>query len=275
MLLRQSFLLLLCLAGLALTAQAQRTHSFSIGIGTLYYYGDLTDKFNNSLLRPAVQLGYNRYMLPNLSFRVAAQYGEIGAADNMALDQGRQLRNLHFKSHIVEMSGVLMYEFIRDKNFGNAWVGKPHLSPYVFLGVSLFHFNPKARYNGEWYALQPLGTEGQYIQGAGNPGPYSLIQWSAPLGIGLNLRLTQYTGIGMELGYRTTSTDYLDDVSTVYPDFEALGQASGDLAVLLSERSLTGIFSPGDKRGNPSAKDSYFFTAFTINYYLSRYASND
>lgn len=273
--LRYLFLTLLCILGLSSSLQAQRTHSFSVGIGTLYYYGDLTDKFNNSLLRPAVQLGYNRYMLPNLSFRVALQYGEIGASDNMALDEGRQLRNLHFKSHIVEASGVLMYEFFRDKNFGNEYLGKPHFTPYVFLGVSLFHFNPKARFNGTWHALQPLGTEGQYIPGGDYPNPYSLIQWSAPLGIGLNLRLTEYTGIGVELGYRLTSTDYLDDVSTVYPDFEALSAASSDLAVQLSERSPTGQFKPGAKRGNPDVKDSYFFTAFTINYYLSRYATRN
>ena len=126
----------LSLIGLISGLQAQRTHSFSLGIGTLYYYGDLTDKFNNSLIRPAVQLGYNRYMLPNLSFRVALQYGEIGAADNMALDNGRRMRNLHFKSHIVETSGVLMYEFFRDKNFGNEWIGKPHVTPYVFRATT-------------------------------------------------------------------------------------------------------------------------------------------
>ncbi|MDP5171150.1 MAG: DUF6089 family protein [Bacteroidia bacterium] len=265
----------LCCLTLTPSLLAQRTHSFSVGIGTLYYYGDLTDKFNNSLLRPAVQLGYNRYMLPNLSFRVAGQYGEIGASDNMAIDPGRQVRNLHFRSTIVELSGVLMYEFFRDKNFGNEWIGKPHLTPYVFLGVSLFHFNPKASANGEWYALQPLGTEGQNIPNSGNPGPYSLIQWSAPLGVGLNLRLTPYTGVGVELGYRTTATDYLDDVSTVYPDFEALGQASGEIAVQLSERSVDNRFRPGQIRGNPGSKDSYFFTAVTINYYLSRYATRN
>lgn len=269
------FLTFLCIVGLSNGLQAQRTHSFSVGIGTLYYYGDLTDKFNNSLIRPAVQLGYNRYMLPNLSFRVAAQYGEIGAADQDALDVTRQARNLHFKSHIVEMSGVLMYEFFKDKNFGNDWVGKPHLTPYVFVGVSLFHFNPQARLNGEWYDLQPLGTEGQYIPNSDNPGPYSLIQWSAPFGVGLNMRLTQYTGIGIELGYRTTSTDYLDDVSTTYPNLEALAQSSGQLAADLSERSLDGRYSEGQIRGNPGSNDSYFFTAFTINYYLSRYASRN
>lgn len=268
-------LTLLCFVGLFHGLQAQRTHSFSVGIGTLYYYGDLTDKFNNSLIRPAVQLAYNRYMLPNLSFRVAMQYGEVGAADNMALDITRQARNLHFKSHIVEMSGVLMYEFFQDKNFGNDWVGKPHLSPYVFLGVSLFHFNPQARVDGEWVDLQPLGTEGQYIPNSGNPGPYSLIQWSAPFGFGINMRLTEFTGVGVELGYRTTSTDYIDDVSTVYPNEEALGLASGPLAVQLSDRSVDGRYTEGQIRGNPGSKDSYFFTAFTITYYLSRYASRN
>lgn len=273
--LRSVLLTLLCLLFTSGAVLAQRTHSFSIGLGTLYYYGDLTDKFNNSLVRPAVSLNYNRYLLPTLSFRAGFAYGEIGAADNMALDDARRRRNLHFKSHVAEVSGVLMYEFLRDRNFGNEWVGKPFVTPYVFLGVALFHMNPKARYNGVWYELQPLGTEGQFIPNSENPGPYSLIQFSAPMGVGVNMRLTEFTGIGVELGYRTTSTDYMDDVSTVYPDFDALQQVSGDLAVTLSDRALERTTRPGEIRGNPGANDSYFFTAFTITYYLSRYMTRD
>ncbi|MEL6672157.1 MAG: DUF6089 family protein [Bacteroidota bacterium] len=255
---------------------AQRTHSFSAGLGTLYYYGDLTDQFNNALVRPAGTISYSRYFLSNLRFRASLSYGELGASDGDANAPGRTLRNLHFRSHLAEVSGVLIYEFLRDKNFGNSWQGKPHLSPYVFGGVALFNFNPKARFDGEWYELQPLGTEGQYIPGGNGPEAYSLIQFSAPVGIGINVRLSEYTGFSFEIGYRTTATDYIDDISTVYPDFDALAQTpNGSLAVELSERSLEGLFQPGDTRGNPGSNDSYFFTVFSIDYYLSRYASRD
>ena len=59
----------------------QRTHEFSVGVGTTYYYGDLTDKFNNSLIRPAAAISYSKYLMPILKFRTGFAYGEVGAAD--------------------------------------------------------------------------------------------------------------------------------------------------------------------------------------------------
>lgn len=250
----------------------QRTHQFSAGIGTTYYYGDLTDRFNNSLIRPAATISYSKYLLPILKFRTGFSYGEVGAADAQAISPGRKLRNLHFRSKIFEVQGGLVLEFFRDKNFGNSWRDEIFFTPYVFAGVGLFYFNPQARYKGVWQDLQPLGTEGQYIGGAK---VYSTIQFSAPIGAGLSMRLTDYTGISLEVGYRVTGTDYIDDVSTVYPDFEALRSSGGEIAVALSERSGDGVFSTGQRRGNPGSKDSYFFVMFTVNYYLSRYATRD
>ncbi|MDX1906708.1 MAG: DUF6089 family protein [Bacteroidia bacterium] len=255
------------------SAIAQRTHSFSAGIGTIYYYGDLTDRFNNSLLRPAFNVSYSRYIIPGVSFRVGLSGGEIGASDGMAIEYTRQVRNLHFRSPIYEASGCLVYEILQDKDFGT-YVGKPHISPYVFAGVAFFRFNPKARYNGVWYDLRDLGTEGQFIPGH-TPGPYALTQAAVPFGIGVNIRLASYTGLNMEVGYRTTMTDYLDDVSTVYPDFEQLAEVNGSLATELSERSPDNRFKPGEIRGNPNANDGYFFTAISVVYYLSRFATRD
>jgi len=50
------------LTGLILTVSpllGQRSFSFSAGLGTAYYYGDLTDQFNNSLIRPSATLHAN------------------------------------------------------------------------------------------------------------------------------------------------------------------------------------------------------------------------
>ena len=271
----KAIILLLCLVFVASsTSFGQRTHSFAAGVGTIYYYGDLTDNFNNSLLSPALSVSYSKYILPQISFRVGAGYGDIGATDNQAIDPLRVNRNLHFKSSMIELSGVIVYEILRDKNFGNAWQGKPFMTPYVFGGIAFFRFNPKALKDNVWHELQPLGTEGQYIPG-NSPGPYSLIQASVPLGAGLSIRMSERAGMNFEIGYRTTFTDYLDDVSTVYPDYAQLREQSGQLAVDLSHRALDQSFRPGDIRGNPGANDSYFFAMFSITYYLNRYASRD
>lgn len=269
--------LLLLLSGSCLLAQ--RTHAVSGGIGTIYYYGDLTDRFKSAQLKPAASLAYHSYIQQKLALRLAMSYGEIGAEDRMANSDARRARNLHFRSPIFEVSAVMIYEILKDKHFGNAWVSKPFFTPYVFAGVSMFHFNPQARYNGSWIDLQPLGTEGQQIPSSGT-GPYSRVQVAIPAGLGMSVRIADYTGINMELGYRLTRTDYLDDVSGNYPDMSQLAEYN-PTAADLSYRSYQGVSYDdyiqqyGSVRGNPDAKDGFFFFNVSVIYYLSKFASRD
>lgn len=251
---------------------AQRTHSFSVGGGISYYYGDLTDKFNNVFVRPSATASYSYYFQPNLRFRLGATYSQIGAADSLANDPARIDRNLHFRSDIFEGSATVVYEFIRDKRFGISWISKPHISPYVFGGVAMFSYNPRAQLDGQWHDLQPLGTEGQFIEGGDYPDPYSKLQVSLPVGAGITVRFMDYVGASFEIGQRTTLTDYLDDVSTNYPDLGQLAETSGTVAAALSNRS--GVLNNNvGKRGNPGANDSYMFFNFTLTYYMDRYAN--
>lgn len=256
-----------------LSVQAQRTHVFGVGTGTVYYYGELTDEFNSSALKPTVTAFYQRYLsfAQRVSYKLAFTTGEIAATDATANDPGREVRNLHFKNRLYEGSAVVVIEALPDKNFGLDQFAGPHLTPYVFGGIAMFKHNPKARYQGEWYDLQPLGTEGQFLEA--NKGPYSLLQISFPSGVGFNLRLAQYAGVNVELGYRLTMTDYLDDISTVYPNLAELAERNGPLAAELSERSPEGTFEQGNIRGNPNTNDGYFFANFSITYYLSRFAN--
>lgn len=251
---------------------AQRTHSFSIGGGISYYYGDLTDKFNNVFVRPAVTASYSYYFQPNLRFRLGVAHSTVGAADSLANDPARVDRNLHFRSPITEGSATVVYEFLRDKRFGISWISKPHISPYVFGGVAMFNFKPQAQYEGQWYDLQPLGTEGQFIEGGDYPEPYSRLQVSLPVGAGITVRFMDYIGASFEIGHRTTLTDYIDDVSTNYPDLGQLAESSGTVAAALSNRAGT-LNSGIGKRGNPGANDSYTFFSFMLTYYLDRYAN--
>ena len=150
------------------------------------------------------------------------------------------------------------------------------LNPYIFTGVSVFHINPKAKLNGTWYDLQPLGTEGQGIDPSQKP--YSLWQFSIPIGIGFKYAFDKQWGIGLEYGIRKTFTDYIDDVSTNYyvPD------ANGPIAVGLANRTgELGPFGhkewvrPGDQRGQPLYKDSYMFLMINVNYKIKKKKTNN
>ncbi|MEM7658221.1 MAG: DUF6089 family protein, partial [Bacteroidota bacterium] len=206
----------LCLFLLAQQSEllAQRSLSISLGAGTSYYYGDLTDQFNNSLVRPALAAYVDWYVDPSISLRLGVNLGTVGAADSLANSDSRTIRNLSFRSPIRELSLSGVWHFLPDEQFGIRWMRKNyHFSPYVFAGVGLFNFDPRAQVQGEWVRLQPLGTEGQWL-GEGYPAPYQLWQASIPFGGGIEVRFSRYLGIQWELGYRKTFTDYLDDVST-------------------------------------------------------------
>ena len=76
---------------------------------------------------------------------------------------------------------------------------------------------------------------------------------------------------GVEWGMRRTGTDYLDDVSTVYPDISVFDDSDNyPQAVYFYDRSLShNGQNAGLQRGNPSVNDWYsfagFFIAFKIN----------
>jgi hypothetical protein len=78
--------------------------------------------------------------------------------------------------------------------------------------------------------------------------PYSLISVSAPLGIGVRYKLNHNFDLGLEIGYRFTMTDYLDDVGGFYADPADLGTQSA-LSVAMANRTLerTAAYSGKDR----------------------------
>ncbi|MEO0687550.1 MAG: hypothetical protein AAFY76_21500, partial [Cyanobacteria bacterium J06649_11] len=59
-----------------------------MGTGTVYYYGELTDEFNSSALKPTVTAFYQRYLsfAQRVSYKLAFTTGEIAATDATAND---------------------------------------------------------------------------------------------------------------------------------------------------------------------------------------------
>ena len=68
--------------------------------------------------------------------------------------------------------------------------------------------------SGVKYKLRPLQTEGK---------SYNNIAICVPAGFGIKKAFNSQGGIKLEAGYRFTNTDYLDDVSDVYYDWEKNG----------------------------------------------------
>ncbi len=186
----------------------------------------------------------------------------------------RNYRNLHFRSFLVELSATAEVHILKFKP-GNT---RTRWTPYFTTGIAVFAFNPKAEYNGQWVALQPLGTEGQGLPEYPNRKKYSRVQPAIPLGFGVKVNLSPRWVLGLETGHRVTFTDYMDDVSTTYVGEDAFlnayGPAKGKMVYELSRRSperdpegsYGSITQTGEHRGNPRHNDAYMFTSISITY---------
>ena len=216
------------------------------------YHGDLTQKaININEYKPAINVNLKYNTGDFVNFRLGLAYGSVGASDKNNTNPGIIARNLSFKSNIYEANLMLELNLMDPETFSSY--------PYMTIGVGVFHFNPYTydSANQKVY-LQPLGTEGQGLPQYPEKKKYALTQFCLPIGGGWKWPLNDTWDMSVEFGYRFLFTDYLDDVSTTYPNESILAAARGPLAASLSYRG-TGTAIEGMQRGNPSKNDSYFF----------------
>ena len=235
---------------------------FEVGVtaGISTYQGDLNpsnSRFTLGTINPMAGI-FGRYNFNDfVTLRLGGTYGILAGDDAKAKKDLQQQRNLSFRSNLIEGSIVGEFNILGYQPYNLA---RP-FSPYLFAGVAFFNFNPKAEYQDEWIALQPLGTEGQNLADS-EKAPYKKTKFSIPFGIGVKYALSDTWNIGVELGIRKTFTDYIDDVSGRYAD-ETLLLASNPLSAALANRSSTPQ-EPGNLRGNSEQPDWYTLLGVTI-----------
>ena len=230
-------------------------------VGLSSYYGDLNPLFSFKRLGPTVGGTVRKNFDGRVCLRFSATYANIGASDSKSSGAFEKARNLSFSSNIIEGSAMVEFNF---QNFhGGTREDKP-FSPYLLAGVGFMRFNPQARYEGKLYNLQELGTEGQ-----GPDEHYSLVAASALLGGGIKLDISRSWSINVELVGRATSTDYLDDVSKTYADHRTVAGYYGEVAGILSDRSVElgeRIGEVGRQRGDSKNRDSFLLLNFGLIY---------
>ena len=225
-----------------------------------------------------IQLLYNN----TIGARLEGTIGKITAYDSIlkndnSLARYRYKRNLHFRSVIAELSLLGEWYFL------SYWMQQkqnkiPQFSPYLLTGISVFHFNPEATLNNQWFYLQPLHTEGQGFREYPDRTNYKCTQLNFPVGFGIRYELSALFNIQLEAVHRFLVTDYLDDVSTKYTDpllfDQNLDPTQSKLAKQFADRRIE-INSntnqlTGQQRGNSSDKDSYFTISLKFGWILNR-----
>jgi hypothetical protein len=264
------------------------TQYWEVGVllGGSNYTGDLSNNPISLRQTKGATGGIIRYNInPWFTLKANVYYGSIAGDDKYSKIAENKQRNLHFKSNILDVG------INGELNLTGYKSGHPVYknSPYLFFGLSVFRFNPKAKYHytptspdpllynpslaaleGKWVALQPLCTEGQGTTKYNDREKYNLTQISIPLGIGWKIALSRFWNFGIEAGARITFTDYLDDVSMTYVEKDVLLAAYGEESYNLSNRTGEAgthmEYSGQDNRGDPTKKDWYYFAGFTLTY---------
>ncbi len=255
---------LICLV-IASIAFPQKHLEFGVFGGLSYYNGDLNPsghlKTSNNHL--AFGLVARKTLNPRWALRANALVGNLSAEDSHSSDPFQQHRNLSFFSRIYEISTVIEFNFQSFNPFNppSAFKHADYFTPYAFIGLGGFYFDPKANLDGNTYNLQPLQTEGE---------SYSKLGVAIPFGMGIKLRLSERALVSIEYGIRKTFTDYIDDVSSSYPtDPDALSQ----IARKLSDRSVKQQGAEGSnwgtQRGNSQTTDWYSFVGITLSFNVS------
>lgn len=293
---RNSFFLLLLFAASASYSTAQHTNfntqsnwalnkkEILFGFGGTQFLGDLggrdkigTDYSLADIDWPSTSLGgmigYRFRFHPRWATSTTLNIGMVRGDDALTNEIVRQSRNLHFRSMFFELQQRIEVILLANEKFGNRYGLGGHRRKmknrneqvYVFTGVGVNYFNPKARYNGSWVALRPLHTEGQGLP----DGPSEVLGVTAtiPFGIGARMGIGRMWRIGIEATYIKTFTDYMDDVSGTYYDRTILLNEFGEQSAYLSNpaEQNTAWFGATQQRGDDQ-NDAFY----TVNIVVAR-----
>lgn len=262
------WLLVCCLCGLMsapLVSYAQPGWEVGGWLGTTYYFGDLNTRFDLSRPGPGLGLAARYNFNYRLCMKFGANYGRVRATDANSSNDFERARNLSFASNIFELETQFEFNFLHYEHGSRDYP----FTPYLFAGLSVFYFNPKAQYEGEWIGLRSLGTEGQFLGDE-----YYLIQPALVYGGGFKFDISPSWSINIDISARRLFTDFLDDVSGVYADKDELEGLRGPVAVDLSDRSTQAdrerfnIGQAGRQRGNSKDNDSFNFIKVGLMYYF-------
>lgn len=228
-------------------------------MGVSNYFGDLNTRLDIS--RPGLSLGViaKRNFNNRVSLRGGIHYSRVSGDDADSPNNFERNRNLSFRSSIVQGSIVSEFNFFPHVH-GSADYGN---TPYMLAGIGVLGYSPTAELDGDRYRLRPLGTEGQ-----AQSRPYNLVSGAWIVGGGWKMDVGATTTLSIELQYHSLWTDYLDDVSSVFPNPVLL---ESDIARAFSNRSLDpdSTFT-GKQRGDSKNQDVYTTISVTLVKYWGR-----
>ncbi len=179
--------------------------SVSASIGPTQYFGELYSlwKYNEGV-QPDwnATIAVRKVIGTRFKGRLEGTYYQISGQDPPADPRSnRQPRDLHFRARNWEVStvGELYLKAVKIPN-----IHRDFINFYLFAGIGVSSNDPKTQLRGEWVALRPFQVENN---------PYDKFIVVFPTGIGMKYKANVWADLFLEINYRWTLTDYMDDIS--------------------------------------------------------------
>jgi hypothetical protein len=164
----------------------------------------------------------------------------MGADSIRPIDAMASLRQGHFTGRITELSAIMEFNFLDYVNQKSEF----RFSPYAFFGLGYSFVNAEGRIN----AGAPVEN-------------YRTRTLVLPFGGGIKYLLTDQLTLGMELGFRPTTSDALDQLDSTLPALPRYDTPLGpDTKALPQSLNF----------GNPNTKDWYYFLGLTLSYTITK-----
>jgi hypothetical protein len=249
--------LLICIICCISTPARAQHFEMGVMLGGSNYWGDLAA----SPVIGETNAAFGGFARINLSSSFAFTANLINAriSGNDNNFDHQRIRNLNFTTDLTEFSGIVEFNF---KKFGVDVNEKRH-TPYVFLGLAFTQYIPTATYNNNRIELRNIRTE--EVQ-------YGLFTVAIPMGIGYKWQFAKHAALNWNIGFRRSYSDYLDDVSGVYPDnFAEIQRKKGFNIATATDPSAANnrgipISERGYRRGNPDFTDWYVVSTVSISW---------
>lgn len=218
-----------------------QSYEVGAGLGTSVYSGDILRKIDPGQAGLQGTL-FGKKNFDNVwSLRVGVTLADLMAADSIQpIDAMAGLRNAHFQNRITEFSAVMEFNFLDYVNHKSEF----RFSPYAFFGLGYSFVQGEGRINSSL----PVGQ-------------YHLRTLVIPFGGGVKYLLSDQLTLGLEIGFRPTTTDFLDKLDSTKPALPRFDTPINPTAAALAN---------GLNYGNPYTKDWYYFLGVTLSYTLTK-----
>lgn len=186
-------------------------NSFGVQVIGSYFYGDVSSSIKT--IRPGLGTQYYNKIKSNFAITIDANYIRIAADDESSSSMKRRatseayIRNLHVRNDVLEFAVHGRYELFPCNDY---FTKRKDVNYFGTVGLGLMYTNPQAKDStGHWRNLQSIHTENR---------SYSSFTAYIPVSAGIQFKLADHIDLELELGFRFTFSDYLDDAKGEYVD---------------------------------------------------------